>query len=97
MVIFQIFRPFLEIKELEIRQNLNYSLLVQVPIIKYPGFKNVILFNILASVDEKVLPDVSLYKGCCGHQASSHCRCPQLCSLKGFRLGKSRILVLRYL
>ena len=67
IVIFQNVWPFPEIKESENRQNLNYHLLAPAHIIKCPGFKNVILFNTLASVDEKTLLAISFNKGCCGH------------------------------
>ena len=91
IVIFQNFWPFPEIKELENRQNLNYHLLAPAHIIKCPGFKNVILFNTLASVDEKMLLAISFNKGYYGQQASSH---PQICTLKAFRVEKSMILAL---
>lgn len=42
----------------------------------------------------KMLPALSSNNGCCGHQTISHYRCPQWCTLRGFRMEKSRIWVL---
>ena len=42
----------------------------------------------------KVLPATSVNKGCCSHQASRHCSRPWLCTLRGFRMERSRTLAL---
>lgn len=41
-----------------------------------------------------MLQAISINKEYLGHQTSGHCSCPQLCTLRGFRMGTSRILVL---
>ena len=44
---------------------------------------------------QRILPTISVNKGCCGHQVISHCTYPQECSLRsGFRTEKSRNMAL---
>lgn len=42
----------------------------------------------------KMLPAISISKGCCGHQAFSHSSHPQWCALRGYRTEKSKMLAL---
>ena len=51
----------------------------------HPGLWSV-LFSILGC---PVDPAISVNKGCCGHQAVSHCSCPWLWTLRGFRVEKT--------
>ena len=39
-------------------------------------------------------PAISVNKGCCSHQALSHCSHLQQCTLRGFRMEKNMILAL---
>ena len=39
-------------------------------------------------------PAISINKGCCSPQAISHCSHPWMCTLRGFRIEKSRTLTL---
>ena len=45
-------------------------------------------------VDKNMSPAITVNKGRWGHQAFSHCSRPQWCPLRGFRMGKNRILAL---
>ena len=40
----------------------------------------------------KISPAISINKGCCSPQAISHCSHPWMCTLRGFRIEKSRTL-----
>ena len=48
----------------------------------------------LGEYEQSISDAISVYKGCCGHWVISYCRCPRMCTLRGFRMKSNRILAL---
>ena len=44
----------------------------------------------LGEYEQSISDAISVYKGCCGHWVISYCRCPRMCTLRGFRMKSNR-------